>query len=154
MTALAFDTAAESGAIHGQDAPRGEIRPKAPQYTCGRFATVLGQFRRRAGLSQNALASHCQVNASYVNRMESGERNRPTVEVVTSFARALQLSQREADLLLMSAGYLPSYGDDLTVRQLAVLLADSPAPVVATLRAQIAASYRVLAAGQEGGKGQ
>jgi hypothetical protein len=27
---------------------------------------------------------------------------------------------------------------------------DSPAPVVATLRAMIAASYRVLAAGQEG----
>jgi transcriptional regulator with XRE-family HTH domain len=150
VTALAFDTAADSTPQLRQDAPHGEIRPKAPQYTCVRFATALGQFRRRAGLSQNALAAYCQVNASYINRIESGERNRPTVEVVASFARALRLSQRESDLLLASAGYLPSYGDDVTVRQLAVLLADSPAPVVATLRAQISAAYRVLAAGQEG----
>ena len=89
-------------------------------------------------------------SASHINRLESGERNRPTREVVDAFARALGLGQINADRLLVSAGYLPSYSDDLTVRQLAVLLADSTAPVVATLRAQIAASYRVLAAGQEG----
>jgi len=116
----------------------------------GEFGAVLRELRLRADLSQYALAKRCAVNSSYLNRMESGERNRPTREIVDAFARALGLGQINADRLLVSAGYLPSYSDDLTVRQLAVLLADSPAPVVATLRAMIAASYRVLAAGQEG----
>jgi len=116
----------------------------------GEFGAVLRELRLRADLSQNALARRCALDSSYINRMESGERNAPSREVVDAFARALGLGQINADRLLVSAGYLPSYGDDLTVRQLAVLLADSPAPVVATLRAMIAASYRVLAAGQEG----
>ena len=122
-------------------------RPTWAMYTCGRFGAVLSAYRRRTKLSQNQLGIRCGINPSYVNRMESGERNRPTIEVTQAFIAALRLDTRDADELLLAAGYAPSFGDDRTIRQLAVLLIDAPEETAAMLRAMVSAAYRVVAGG-------
>src|SRR6185437_2916459 len=60
-----------------------------------------------AGLSQNALAKIVSINASYINRMETGEREAPTREVVHALARALALTLEEVDRLHFAAGHVP-----------------------------------------------
>ena len=71
------------------------------------FGSTLRRFRVRAGLSQNALAKIVGINASYINRLESGEREAPTREVAQALARALSLATEEVDRLLFSAGHVP-----------------------------------------------
>lgn len=71
------------------------------------FAATLRRFRLRSGLSQNALAGIAGINASYVNRLERGEREAPTRQVACGLARALALSAEEVDCLLVSAGHAP-----------------------------------------------
>lgn len=71
------------------------------------FASTLRHFRLRAGLSQYALAKVVGINASYINRLESGEREAPTREVSQALAKALMLSAEEVDRLLFSAGHVP-----------------------------------------------
>jgi transcriptional regulator with XRE-family HTH domain len=71
------------------------------------FASNLRRFRLRAGVSQNALAKIVGINASYINRLENGEREAPTRDVAHALARALTLSAEEVDRLLFSAGHVP-----------------------------------------------
>src|SRR5690348_13016603 len=71
------------------------------------FGETLRYFRLRAGLSQYALAKRVGINASYCNRLESGEREAPTREVASALARALALATEEVDRLLFSAGHVP-----------------------------------------------
>ncbi len=71
------------------------------------FSTTLRRYRLRSGLSQNALAKIVGINASYINRLESGEREAPTREVAHALARALTLATEETDRLLFSAGHVP-----------------------------------------------
>jgi len=78
--------------------------------------------------------------------MESGDRNRPTVELVHAIATALELDARDAGELLIAAGYAPMFADDRTIRQLAVLLTDAPEETVVMLRAMVSAGYQSLPA--------
>lgn len=71
------------------------------------FGLTLRRYRLRAGLSQNALAKIVGINASYINRLESGEREEPTREVARALARALRLATEETDRLLFAAGHVP-----------------------------------------------
>ena len=71
------------------------------------FADLLFGFRRRAQLSQSDLGRHAGVNASYINRLESGVRSVPTAEVTLALAVGLALSPEETDRFLWSAGCLP-----------------------------------------------
>jgi transcriptional regulator with XRE-family HTH domain len=71
------------------------------------FASTLRRFRLRAGVSQNALAKIVGINASYINRLENGEREAPTRDVAQALAQALRLSAEEVDRLLFSAGHVP-----------------------------------------------
>ena len=71
------------------------------------FGAVLRHFRRRAGLSQNALATLAGINASYINRVERRQRAAPRRHVVLALARALTLSQRETDCCYLAAGLAP-----------------------------------------------
>lgn len=71
------------------------------------FGRTLDYFIRRAGVSQNALAKIVGINASYVNRLCSGERESPTREVALALGRALALAPEEIDRLLFSAGHVP-----------------------------------------------
>jgi transcriptional regulator with XRE-family HTH domain len=103
-------------------APNGHVAHEA-------FARLLRDCRERAGLSQNALAGRIRRNPSYINRLESGERGRPTERVVLAIARGLGLSPADTDTLLLAAGFAPTWlrylgGEDPTVQALAALLTD------------------------------
>lgn len=71
------------------------------------FGSILRRYRMRSGLSQNALAKLVGINASYINRLESGEREAPTRDVALALASALELLPEEVDRLLFAAGHLP-----------------------------------------------
>lgn len=71
------------------------------------FGTVLRELRERAGLSQSGLARQAGLNASFVNRLESGQRGADRA-VVDTLTRALDLPPRDADrLLVASLGLAP-----------------------------------------------
>ena len=55
------------------------------------FGSVLRDCRRKAGISQEALADAASVDRTYVSLLERGLRQ-PTLETLFSFARALEIS--------------------------------------------------------------
>ena len=71
------------------------------------FAELLRRLRLEADLSQNALAKKTGVDPSYINRIERGERQPPSVGVIHDIARALELDEFSTNQLLLSAGYAP-----------------------------------------------
>lgn len=71
------------------------------------FSAVLRHFRLRARLSQNALARKVGIDASYINRIESGQREAPGSAITLTLARALALSPGEVDGFCVAAGQLP-----------------------------------------------
>jgi transcriptional regulator with XRE-family HTH domain len=100
---------------------------------CG-FADLLARFRAARGISQNALALRVGVDASYLNRVERAERDAPKREIVERLARALDLSNADADRLLVAAGHLPRSLAELTpldptIWLVADLLADQSLPM-------------------------
>jgi transcriptional regulator with XRE-family HTH domain len=52
------------------------------------FAKVIGSYRGRRGLSQEALAEAAGIHHTYVGLVERGKR-KPTIEVADKLARAL-----------------------------------------------------------------
>lgn len=72
------------------------------------FAGLLAEFRERAGRSRNNLAHQVAVDASYLTRIEHGERAPPRPHIVAGIARALRLSAYDRNRLLVAAGYLPT----------------------------------------------
>jgi transcriptional regulator with XRE-family HTH domain len=130
-------------------APIDNGRPHDPD-----FAALLAHYRQRRGLSQNALAKRAHINSSYVNRLESGERRRPTESVTFALARALHLSPKATDRLLLAAGYAPTWlrylgQSDPTVAALAAALTDDrlDEAALADVRAAVEATCR-LAVGE------
>jgi transcriptional regulator with XRE-family HTH domain len=71
------------------------------------FAHELRSQRREAGLSQSALAREVGKHPSYVNRLESGEREPSSWESVQALAEALGLGLSERNKLLLAARYMP-----------------------------------------------
>lgn len=110
------------------------------------FGGVLARYRLRGGLSRNELGKRTGVDASYVSRLESGERGAPSRAVVEALARALDLGELARDRLLLAAGYTPDYAEDRTIRQLAAALAGASPEVTAFIRQTVACWY-----GQEKG---
>lgn len=108
------------------------------------FGALLGHYRRRAGLSQNALAKRAEIPASYVCRLESGVRGAPSMSYVLALSRALGLTPADEDGLLISAGYIPDrlaalWPVDPLVAELAATLRSArlPAGVLAMLRESV-----------------
>ena len=81
-----------------------ERLPARQPMTLGRLMALL---RQRRGISQNALAKVVGVNASYLNRLESGERTGPSADVTLGVAKALRLNRAATDALMAAAGRLP-----------------------------------------------
>jgi transcriptional regulator with XRE-family HTH domain len=80
------------------------------------FGMLLKEYRERAGLSQNELANQAGLSASTISRIESGERNAPrSRKQVVAMARALGLSQEEADILLSAGDFAPGTAPELAV---------------------------------------
>ncbi len=78
------------------------------------FGQMLRQYRRKAGLTQNALAYKTGIHSSYISRIERGERQAPEREMVIKIIDALGLDTRDANELLLSAGYIPLPSRDTT----------------------------------------
>lgn len=79
---------------------------RAPLAKAG-FGRLLRYVRQRACLSQAGLGRLVGCDHSYISRLESGEREMPTHQVVLGIARACQLSEVESVALEALAGYLP-----------------------------------------------
>lgn len=71
------------------------------------FGGVLRQLREARGLSQSALAARARLDRSYINRLEAGERGVPAPAAIEALARALDLTDTDADRFYVSAGQLP-----------------------------------------------
>jgi transcriptional regulator with XRE-family HTH domain len=97
------------------------------------FGEHLATVRQRVGLSQHALAKAAGVDASYVNRLEHGERQAPDVELIRKFATALGLDATQTDALVVAGGGLPTALErlgplDPTIILLADVLGDPAVP--------------------------
>ena len=71
------------------------------------FGETLRELRLVRGVSQAAVATRAGIDRSYVNRLEAGERGAPAEEGTEALARALDLTDAEADRLFAAAGLLP-----------------------------------------------
>jgi transcriptional regulator with XRE-family HTH domain len=89
------------------------------------FGEQLAAVRQRVGLSQHALAKAAGVDASYVNRLERGERQAPDVALIRKFATALGLDASQTDALVVAGNGLPAALERLgALDPTIVLLAD------------------------------
>ncbi|WP_156753583.1 helix-turn-helix domain-containing protein [Actinokineospora pegani] len=68
------------------------------------FGDLLRAWRRRAGLSQDALATRAGLGVRTVRGLETGERSDPKVGTVALLAEALELSGAERSRLFAAAG--------------------------------------------------
>ncbi|MCL4543012.1 MAG: helix-turn-helix domain-containing protein [Chloroflexi bacterium] len=98
------------------------------------YGELLAQFRRRANLSQRALAKAVGVDPSYINRLEHGERQPPASNLTRALTAALKLDPTETDILVFSGGGLPAaleklHWPDRTIVALADVLADPSVPL-------------------------
>lgn len=85
-------------------------RTTPPDTWAGRlptFGETLARLRQQRGLSQSRLGVEAEIDHSYVSKLESHQRN-PSRDAVCALAEALTLTPGERDLLLITAGYLPS----------------------------------------------
>lgn len=76
------------------------------------FAATLKELRLRAGRSRYRLAQDTGLSEPYILRLESGERNNPSRDVVLMLGLALlkgseALDIWDIDLLLLAASYAP-----------------------------------------------
>ena len=67
---------------------------------------LLRQTREQAGLSRDELARRIRLDASYIYRLETGDR-RPSREVTLALAEALGVKGESMDQWLIAAGYTP-----------------------------------------------
>jgi transcriptional regulator with XRE-family HTH domain len=97
------------------------------------FGEQLAAARQRAGISQHALAKAAGVDASYVNRLERGERQAPEVPLIRRFAAVLGLNATQTDALVVAGNGLPAALErlgplDPTILLLADVLGDPGIP--------------------------
>ena len=76
------------------------------------FADALRTLRLKSGKSKYRLAQYSGIDQAYIHRLETGERNNPSREVVLMLAFALVENSRSVDIedieeLLLAAGYAP-----------------------------------------------
>jgi transcriptional regulator with XRE-family HTH domain len=76
----------------------------------GLFAQELRRWRRLRGWSQLDLALLADTTQRYLSYLEQG-RSQPGRAMVLRLAESLQLSLRERNQLLMSAGYAPVFDE-------------------------------------------
>ncbi len=58
------------------------------------FGSVLAKYRRRSGLSQEALAFECDLHPTYISQMERGIKC-PTLRTIFRIADALSVSPKK-----------------------------------------------------------
>lgn len=76
------------------------------------FSLLLRKLRERSKKSRYKLAQFTGANEAYLHRLESGERQNPSREMVMKLALALvadssSVTLEDVNELLLSAGYAP-----------------------------------------------
>ena len=79
------------------------------------FSATLKGLRTKTGKTRYRLAKDAHLDEAYVFRLETGERNNPSRDVVVKIGFALALGTSAVTLddlhqLLLSAGYAPLLG--------------------------------------------
>lgn len=74
------------------------------------FGKTFSQLRTKSGKSKYRLSKYSGLDQAYIQRLETGERNNPSRDVVLMLALALvenseSVSVFDIDKLLLSAGY-------------------------------------------------
>lgn len=82
----------------------------APLRSLADFPAMLGRLRRQRGLSQLGLALAAEVSQRHVSFLETG-RTRPSRDMVGRLARALDLTLKDENALLLAAGFAPAHGE-------------------------------------------
>lgn len=67
------------------------------------FGEYLKQIRKEKGLSQRALSEKCGISNAEISRIETGERQKPSPDVLKALAPVLEITYEE---LMNKAGYL------------------------------------------------
>ena len=63
------------------------------------FGFLLQRLREERGLSLRELAQLADIDHAYIYRLETGDKESPSDEVITKLARALKAGKREASML-------------------------------------------------------
>lgn len=74
----------------------------------------VGHARRAKGLRREELADLAGISVDYVIRLEQGRAETPSAQVVSSLARALQLTRDERDHLYRLARQVPPASDEIS----------------------------------------
>lgn len=69
------------------------------------FGIFLRRLREKRSLSLRELAQLAGVDHAYVYRLETGEKESPSDEVLTKLIRALKATKREGEILRYLAGH-------------------------------------------------
>lgn len=68
-----------------------------------KFGEFLKNLRKEKGLSQRQLADLCNISNTEISRIESGERQKPSPNILKAIAPHLEISYGE---LMTKAGYI------------------------------------------------
>lgn len=68
------------------------------------FGYALRRFREDRNLSLREFGKLCEIDHAYIHRLEKDEKTAPSDQVIDSFARALKLNSRRAQLLRLLVG--------------------------------------------------
>lgn len=71
------------------------------------FGGLLRQYRTQAGFSQSELAKLIGFDKSYISRLERGERDVPSRDIILNIINVIKLGDYEANSLLLISGYAP-----------------------------------------------
>src|SRR5262245_42204860 len=85
-----------------------ELGHVSPATATPAFGALLRDWRRRRGASQLELALRTGVSQRHISFVESG-RSRPSRDMVSVLATALDVPLRQQNALLMAAGFAPVY---------------------------------------------
>jgi transcriptional regulator with XRE-family HTH domain len=69
------------------------------------LGVLLQHLREKRGLSLRELGQLSGVDHAYIYRLETGEKEAPSEEVVSKLVRALKSGKRDADMLLYLASH-------------------------------------------------
>jgi len=110
------------------------VRRATRQAAASAFQSLLRHWRTSGGLSQFALAEIAGISTRHLSFLETG-RSLPSGDMVRRLAESLELTPADANALLLSAGFAPSFAVDdpatvdmaATEQMLDVVLAQQPA---------------------------
>jgi transcriptional regulator with XRE-family HTH domain len=102
---------ATSAVMDGRMAMSRSVRSSSTHTTGPIFGTLLKHWRKIRCLSQFALAEEAGISTRHLSFLETG-RSLPSRDMVQRLAESLDVPPADTNVLLLSAGYAPTYPAD------------------------------------------